>query len=64
MNAHIPPYFDENDVISVIFHAGKVKEGGEILYYNGSEKNIGEEVFAVPFRYGRIQISFYQNLLH
>ena len=38
LNAHIPPHFDENDVISVIFHAGKVKEGGETLYYNGSEK--------------------------
>ena len=50
VDAQIPPHFDENDVISVIFHAGKVKEGGETLYYNGSQKKeIGEELFAVPF---------------
>ena len=65
VNAQIPPHFDENDVISVIFHAGRVKEGGETLYYNGFEKReIGDEVFAVPFRHGRIQIGFYQNVLH
>ena len=38
IDAEIPPHFDKSDIISVIFHAGKVKEGGETLYYNGSQK--------------------------
>ena len=28
------------------------------------KKHIGEEKFAIPFRHGRIQIGFYQNVLH
>ena len=42
VDAEIPPHFDENDIISVIFHVGNVKEGGETLYYNGSQKKLGK----------------------
>ena len=65
VNAEIPPHFDEKDLISVVFHAGKIKSGGETIYYDGCKKNdIGNVVYSMPFQHGRIQIGFYQNVIH
>ena len=40
IDGEIPPHFDEKDHISVVFHCGHVKNGGETVYYDGvSKKN-------------------------
>ena len=65
IDGEIPPHLDEKDHISVVFHCGHVKNGGETVYYDGvSKKNIGNPVYSVPFEHGRVQIGFYQNVIH
>ena len=65
IDGEIPPHFDEKDLISVVFHCGHVHNGGSTLYYNGiSKNNIGEIVYSIPFQHGRIQIGFFQNVIH
>ena len=34
-DGEIPLHFDERDIISCVFHLGKVKSGGSISYYSG-----------------------------
>ena len=65
VNGTIPPHFDEKDLISVVFHAGHVKHGGATIYYDGTKKkSIGNRIFSMPYQHGRIQIGFFQNVIH
>jgi len=65
IDASIPAHFDEKDLISVVFHAGSVNSGGETIYYDSNKKKVvGNRVYSVPFQHGRIQIGFYQNIMH
>ena len=64
-NNGVPLHFDEGDLISVIFHVGRPHSGGYTSYFNGTKKNAPQKkVFSIPCRHGRIQIGFFQNVLH
>ena len=61
----IPCHLDEKDIISVVLHLGEVKYGGFTKYYNGSSiKNKGELKKSIPFQHGRIQIGFFNQIIH
>ena len=50
IDAEIPPHFDENDLISVVFHADRVREGGDTLYFDGVKKQkVGQKFYSIPF---------------
>ena len=34
-DGEMPLHFDERDVISCVFHLGRVSKGGETCYYDG-----------------------------
>ena len=61
----MPLHFDERDIISCIFHLGKVKKGGSTSYYSGdSAKEPGNRIHQVPFKHGTLQIGFFNKVLH
>ena len=61
----MPLHFDERDIISCIFHLGKVNKGGSTSYYSGnSAKEPGERIHQVPFKHGTLQIGFFNKVLH
>jgi len=56
---------DEADVITALFHLGEPKCGGNTNYYSGSTKDDpGKLVYSTKFRHGRLQIGFFDNVLH
>ena len=58
-DGQMPLHFDERDIISCVFHWGKVSIGGATLYYNGdSAKEPGKQVYSVPFNHVTLQIGF------
>ena len=57
-------HVDPNDVITVIIHFGIVKEGGETVYYKGTEKEPGDEIKKISHENGNIQIGCYNEILH
>ena len=58
-------HFDENDVISCVFHISEVSKGGSTLYYSGDKpKNPGACIYKVPFWHGTVQICFFRDVLH
>ena len=57
-------HVDPNDILTVIIHFGIVKEGGETVYYEGTEKNAGKEIKKIPHKNGNIQIGCYNEILH
>ena len=59
-DGEMPIHFDERDVISCVFHIGKVSKGGETVYFNGDHpKTPGRKVYSVPFVHGTLQIGFF-----
>ena len=57
-------HVDPHDILTVIIHFGNVKEGGETVYYKGTEKNAGDAVKKIPHKNGNIQIGCYNEILH
>ena len=64
-DGQMPLHFDERDIISCVFHLGKVSIGGATLYYNGDSPNAPEkQVYSVPFNHGTLQIGFFSQVLN
>ena len=64
-DGQMPIHFDERDIISCIFHLGKVNSGGSTSYYSGDRPDLpGERIHQVPFRHGTLQIGFFNKVLH
>ena len=64
-DGRMPLHFDERDIISCIFHLGKVNSGGSTCYYSGdSSDNPGDLIHKVPFKHGTLQIGFFNRVLH
>ena len=61
----MPIHFDERDVISCVFHLGKVTSGGSTSYYSGSSPtDPGRKIYHVPFLHGTLQVGFFNRILH
>ena len=61
----MPIHFDERDIISCVFHLGKVASGGSTSYYSGdSPSSPGDRIHQVPFKHGTLQIGFFNKVLH
>ena len=61
-DGEMPIHFDERDIISCVFHLGKVDSGGSTSYYSGSSPDSPEDqIHRVPFRHGTLQIVFFFN---
>ena len=64
-DGELPLHFDEKDIISSVFHLGKVFLGGNTQYYNGTTaKHPGNEIHSVPFLHGNLQIGNFCDILH
>ena len=64
-DGQMPLHLDKRDLISSVFHLWEVKESGSTLYFNSnSNQEPGEEVYQVLFRYGTLQIGFFNQMLH
>ena len=59
-------HFDKRDIISCVFHLGKVSKGGSTSYYEGEQPGSpGRLIHQVPFNHGALQIDFFKNkVLH
>ena len=61
----MPLHFDKRDIISCVFHIGKVTSGGATSYYSGSSASEpGEKMYEVPFHHRTLQIGFFNMILH
>ena len=61
----IHPHVDSEDVITALFHVGSPSVGGNTLYYDGTSKNSkGNIVHSIYFEHGRLQIGFYDKIVH
>ena len=57
--------FYERDLISCVFHLGKIKSRGSTSYYNGtSPDSPGQRVHQVQFQHGTLRIGFFNKFLH
>ena len=64
-DGELPLHFDEKDIISSVFHLGKVFLGGNTQYFNGTTaKHPGNEIHSVPFLHGNLQIGNFCDVLH
>lgn len=64
-DGEMPIHFDERDIISCIFHLGKVTRGGNTIYFDGDKPDDpGQNVYSVPFIHGTLQIGFFNKVLH
>ena len=64
-DGEIPIHFDERDIISCVFHLGKVLHGGSTSFYAGDKpENPCNKIYQAPFRHGTLQISFFNHVLH
>ena len=64
-DGQMPIHFDERDIISCVFHLGKVKQGGSTSYYSGDKPDLpGNKIHQVSFRHGTLQIGFFNKVLH
>ena len=64
-DGQMPIHFDERDVISCVFHLGKVLEGGATSYYSGDHAmEPKDKIHSVPFHHGTLQIGFFNKILH
>ena len=64
-DGEMPINFDERDIISCVFHLGKVIQGGSTSFYSGDKADDpGNKVYEVPFRHGSFQIGFFNQVLH
>ena len=61
----IPIHFDKRDLISCVFHLGKVLSGGSTSYYSGtSPVEPGSRIYHVSFHHGTLQIGFFNKISH
>ena len=64
-DGRMPIHYDERDIISCVFHLGKVNSGGLTSYYSGTTPNSpGKKLYQVPFQHGTLQIGFFNKVLH
>ena len=64
-DGQMPIHFDERDIISCVFHLGKVSNGGSTSYYEGKKPDApGRLIHQVPFMHGTLQIGFFNKVLH
>ena len=64
-DGRMPIHYDERDIISCVFHLGKVNSGGSTPYYSGTTPNSpGNKLYQVPFQHGTLQIGFFNKVLH
>ena len=64
-DGEMPLHFDERDIISWVFHLGKVNSGGSTSYYSDSSPSSpSDRVHQVQFRHGTLQIGFSNKVLH
>ena len=65
VDGKMPLHFDERDILSCVFHIGKVTKGGATSYYSGtSHSSPGNKIYQVPFQHGTLQIRFFNKILH
>ena len=61
----MPIHYDECDIISCVFHLGKVNSGGSTSYYSGTwPESPGEQIYQVPFQHGTLQMVVFNKVLH
>ena len=61
MNIHT----DEDDIFTAVLHLGDVQEGGATQFYDGfTQHNPGKMVHQEPFRHGKVQIGYFDKILH
>ena len=61
----MPIHFDERDIISCVFHLDKVVSGGSTSFYDSNSPiNSGTKIHQVKFKYGTLQIGFFNKVLH
>ena len=64
-DGEMPIHFDERDLISCVYHLGKVLHGGSTSFYSGDKPDKpGKKNYQVPFRHGTLQIGFFNHVLH
>ena len=64
-DGEMPIHFDERDLISCVFHLGRVQKGGSTSYYDGCKADDpGQRIHQVPFHHGTLQIGFFNSVLH
>ena len=60
-DGEMPIHFDERDIISYVFHLGKVDSGCSTSYYScSSPESPGDRIHQVPFKHGTLQIGFFK----
>ena len=62
----IPTHIDEDDVVNAILTLGDISNGeGSTVYYDGiTSKETGNEYVSIPFKHGRLQIGFFDQVYH
>ena len=65
-SGEIPLHFDSNDYINAIVSIGdKQIIGGNTVYYDGTTpKKPGTKIREVKFQHGRIQIGYFDDIIH
>ena len=51
-------HFGERDIISCVFHLGKVHSGGDTCYYLVNNATNPGKNYKVPFHHGTLQLDF------
>ena len=61
----IPIHYDELDLFTALLHLGNASNGGSTKYFDGNTvSNIGNVTKTIDFQHGRIQIGFFNQVLH
>ena len=56
----MPIHFDERDIISCVFHLGRVTSGCSTSFYGGvSHSKPGDKIHHVSFRHGTLKLFFF-----
>ena len=65
-SGEIPIHKDSDDYINTIVSiGGNDVIGGSTVYYSGnSMKNIGKKQYTIPFKHGRVQIGYFDEIIH
>ena len=65
-HGEIPLHKDNDDYINAIVSIGGTNvEGGNTVYYTGTDmKNLGTKMYSIPFQHGRIQIGYFDEIIH
>ena len=62
----IPLHKDTDDYITALVSIGDSEiVGGNTTYYSGKDINMcGKKIYTIPFKHGRIQIGFFDEIIH